>query len=250
MRQYASKLLETAESGVDKVVSSCEKNPSVHKRYINFLRQRKTALDAPLYAVSAGRSMIEMLGVLAIIAVLSVGGIAGYSKAMEKFKINKTIEQYNYLILGMLDYIGDAKKITGSSNVGLTNIAEAAGLIPTTWSKETEFNLRDEFRNIVQVFADPRTGELSIDFALSLEKNSTVDRLCLDLFNNILLPIESSVSRVLVLTSKSYFAIYYGKNSCTSSRKCLKDAALSDIRNSCDFCAENKGCSIAVKFGL
>ena len=40
-----------------------------------------------------GRSMIEMLGVLAIIGVLSVGGIAGYSKAMEQFKINKTIDQ-------------------------------------------------------------------------------------------------------------------------------------------------------------
>ena len=37
-----------------------------------------------------GRSMIEMLGVLAIIGVLSVGGIAGYSKAMLKIKINKT----------------------------------------------------------------------------------------------------------------------------------------------------------------
>lgn len=36
----------------------------------------------------SGRSMIEMLGVLAIIAVLSVGGIAGYSKALEKWKIN------------------------------------------------------------------------------------------------------------------------------------------------------------------
>ncbi len=91
--QYASKLFETAESGVDKVVSSCEKNPSVHLRYMNFLRQRKTALDAPLHAVSSGRSMIEMLGVLAIIGVLSVGGIAGYSKAMRKFKINQTIEE-------------------------------------------------------------------------------------------------------------------------------------------------------------
>ena len=37
----------------------------------------------------SGRSMVEMLGVLAIIGVLSVGGIAGYSKAMTKFKINK-----------------------------------------------------------------------------------------------------------------------------------------------------------------
>ncbi len=45
-----------------------------------------------------GRSMIEMLGVLAIIGVLSVGGIAGYSKAMMKFKINKLIEQANTVI--------------------------------------------------------------------------------------------------------------------------------------------------------
>ena len=45
-----------------------------------------------------GRSMIEMLGVLAIIGVLSVGGIAGYSKAMMKFKINKTIEQMSMIL--------------------------------------------------------------------------------------------------------------------------------------------------------
>ena len=36
-----------------------------------------------------GRSMVEMLGVLAIIGVLSVGAIAGYSKAMNKYKLNK-----------------------------------------------------------------------------------------------------------------------------------------------------------------
>ena len=40
-----------------------------------------------------GRSMIEMLGVLAIIGVLSVGGIAGYFKAMTRFKVNKTIDE-------------------------------------------------------------------------------------------------------------------------------------------------------------
>ena len=49
-----------------------------------------------------GRSMIEMLGVLAIIGVLSVGGIAGYSKAMEKFKVNKILYEYNTLIMGLL----------------------------------------------------------------------------------------------------------------------------------------------------
>ena len=46
----------------------------------------------------SGRSMIEMLGVLAIIGVLSVGGISGYSKAMAKYKTNKTLDQLSLLI--------------------------------------------------------------------------------------------------------------------------------------------------------
>ena len=45
----------------------------------------------------SGRSMIEMLGVLAIVGVLSVGGIAGYSKAMDKFKTNKLISQISQI---------------------------------------------------------------------------------------------------------------------------------------------------------
>ena len=53
----------------------------------------RTALAIDTKNAQTGRSMIEMLGVLAIIGVLSVGGIAGYSKAMMKYRINKTIEQ-------------------------------------------------------------------------------------------------------------------------------------------------------------
>lgn len=45
-----------------------------------------------------GRSMVEMLGVLAIVGVLSVGGIAGYSKAMGKYKNDHLISQMTMLI--------------------------------------------------------------------------------------------------------------------------------------------------------
>ena len=45
-----------------------------------------------------GRSMVEMLGVLAIIGVLSVGAIAGYSKAMMKYKLNQYAQAVNMLI--------------------------------------------------------------------------------------------------------------------------------------------------------
>ena len=43
----------------------------------------------------SGRSMVEMLGVLAIIGVLSVGGIAGYTMAMNRYRANEVIDMAN-----------------------------------------------------------------------------------------------------------------------------------------------------------
>lgn len=64
-----------------------------------------------------GRSMIEMLGVLAIIGVLSVGGLAGYSKAMLKYKTNKTIEQTTQVITGLITAFANQNHITGTSTI-------------------------------------------------------------------------------------------------------------------------------------
>ena len=43
----------------------------------------------------SGRSMVEMLGVLAIIGVLSIGGIAGYSMAMNRYRANEALDMAN-----------------------------------------------------------------------------------------------------------------------------------------------------------
>lgn len=43
----------------------------------------------------AGRSMIEMLGVLAIIGILSVGAVAGFNYAMDKHRATATINDIN-----------------------------------------------------------------------------------------------------------------------------------------------------------
>ena len=64
-----------------------------------------------------GRSMIEMLGVLAIIGVLSVGGIAGYSKAMEKFKINKTIQHITEIAANVQTLYMQQKDFSGLSSI-------------------------------------------------------------------------------------------------------------------------------------
>ena len=42
-----------------------------------------------------GRSMVEMLGVLAIIGVLSIGGIQGYTYAMNKYRANNVLNEVN-----------------------------------------------------------------------------------------------------------------------------------------------------------
>lgn len=52
----------------------------------------------------AGRSMIEMLGVLAIVGVLSAGAIAEFGKAMFRWKAIKCTEEYNLFISEMLVY--------------------------------------------------------------------------------------------------------------------------------------------------
>ncbi len=60
-----------------------------------------------------GRSMIEMLGVLAIIGVLSVGGIAGYSKAMSKYRVNKTIDQVSHIAANTRILYGSQRSYDG-----------------------------------------------------------------------------------------------------------------------------------------
>ena len=49
----------------------------------------------------SGRSMVEMLGVLALIGVLSRGGISGYSRAMSKYRVNKTLDQISMLVMNI-----------------------------------------------------------------------------------------------------------------------------------------------------
>lgn len=58
-----------------------------------------------------GRSMIEMLGVLAITAVLSVGGLTAFSKTMEKYRINKTIDQIANIVSAMQTTFANEKNI-------------------------------------------------------------------------------------------------------------------------------------------
>ncbi len=94
----------------------------IEKRW-GFPRRTLRALLGMTKSGQSGRSMIEMLGVLAIIGVLSVGGIAGYSKAMQKYRINKTIEQITLIAGNIRAFFEPQKNYVGvyCSSCNVTN---------------------------------------------------------------------------------------------------------------------------------
>ena len=98
-----------------------------------------------------GRSMVEMLGVLAIIGVLSAGGLAGYSKAMFKHKLNSTMDQITMLVTNIRTMYG-----TQGNYNGLTPLtAYKLGIIPETMVKvkspSANFALSNPFKGGVAI---------------------------------------------------------------------------------------------------
>ena len=125
-----------------------------------------------------GRSMIEMLGVLAIIGVLSVGGIAGYSKAMEKFKINKTIQQISEIAANVRTLYAQQKDFEGLTNetaiqMGVipddldTVTGGYSGSIKHAWGEIIEIGLpwRDSNPNYFQIMFQWMTKEACMALA-------------------------------------------------------------------------------------
>ena len=258
VRQYALKIFETAENGVDKVVSSCEKNSSVHRRYMNFLRQRKTALDAPLYAVSAGRSMIEMLGVLAIIGVLSVGGIAGYSKAMELWKISRQKEQLAELFLQCVNLKDDFLREYNTTKkiVPTADIMEAMGVIPDGMKKASSSMIKDFADNLIYVYFteskwsnEDGTKSSVVEYILmfdiySAEKSSRLKQQYCVTFLEQAQAVSPSIKLVESRGSNDSFGGYNVKNIKIGSAK------PNEIYDFCKKCNSDKACQLVLHFKL
>ena len=92
------------------------------------------------YDEQSGRSMIEMLGVLAIIGVLSVGGIAGYSKAMNKFKTNKVADNVSMLVANIKTLYAQQKDYTDLDNANAVSMGVVPDELGTTEDLTNAFN--------------------------------------------------------------------------------------------------------------
>ena len=122
------------------------------------VNEKMTGDDWSWRARECGRSMIEMLGVLAIIGVLSVGGIAGYSEVMRKFKVNKTIEIFRDSLFRLSEL--EAMNWNSFAEAGETSDYVDFGLLPESICDE----------NYVDIYGDKGLacqlpiGEIYLDF--------------------------------------------------------------------------------------
>ena len=212
-----------------------------------------------------GRSMIEMLGVLAIIGVLSVGGIAGYSKAMEQFRINKAISEYSMLIFGMLEHLDDFKKTKASmtENAEVFTVASSLNLVPKSWSKISNLQYEDSFGNMIQLWISPdysydNSAVLTLDFYLggvtktSDSKNISANfsaKLCTEIYQKIAIPLHAAAWDANIYKSGGGSFIIDGDRACDGEQKCLTNITLAEIHSVCNACArDNEVCAIAMHF--
>lgn len=72
--------------------------------------------------LQSGRSMVEMLGVLAIIGVLSVGGLAGYSMGMARYRVNRTISDVQLLLTNVRTLYANQDSYAGLDNTVLKSM--------------------------------------------------------------------------------------------------------------------------------
>ena len=120
-----------------------------------------------------GRSMIEMLGVLAIIAVLSVGGIAGYSKAMTMWKIDKWKDNFTMMTTNLKVAFSNSRSYNnGAPGVNMVTFFKEINVIPDNMLDEDN---KDLFGNILSIYApefSPEWNRLTFMFFMPPNKES------------------------------------------------------------------------------
>ena len=118
-----------------------------------------------------GRSMIEMLGVLAIVGVLSVGGLAGYSKAMIKYKTTKLINEVSEIVMNTRTLYMNQESLEGLT----MDILVRSSAIPHNMIQgnvESSYAVKHAFGGSVSVF--PSLDNDGIEHAFELYINDII----------------------------------------------------------------------------
>lgn len=98
-----------------------------------------------------GRSMIEMLGVLAIVGILSIGGIAGYAKAMTKYKMTRLIAEISEIVMNVRTLYMNLESMEGL-NIDSLIRSNAIPRSMITGDVEGSYTIQHAFKGSISIF--------------------------------------------------------------------------------------------------
>ena len=185
----------------------------------------------------SGRSMVEMLGVLAIIGVLSVGAIAGYSKAMMKYKLNKQAEQLNQLVNAVSQYHMQIQ-IDSENPISLVPIFKKLNVIPVEMIKDVSDTIYDVFGNEITITSYNYHGfyVANLNYYIDLSNQNNIE-FCRNVINTTKENSQSVYYFESIAdwgTENAKHKTLYGDAYCgyTNSR-CINSVSVVDIDNIC-----------------
>ena len=199
----------------------------------------------------SGRSMVEMLGVLAIIGVLSVGAIAGYSKAMMKYRLNKQLESISQLLSYSLVYLQDFP--TDGTRTKYNELLDKLNLIPDgMYFDKSTSKIYDNFDNSITLYRNQSDdGSEANVLSYILEGNDSFSKqLCMNIIEaarlNSFMLHSIKVKESDGNTSSSSDRLW-GDKLCKDNLKCLRNYLLSDAENMCVTCMDKeKSCYLQI----
>ena len=202
-----------------------------------------------------GRSMVEMLGVLAVIGVLSVGAIAGYSKAMMKYKLNKQAESFSMLLNNALQLTEDlTKTVKRTSYIGPDFFAKA-NLLPDGMRYNASDNrIYDVFNNKISLYYNNNTNVRVYDyvFLIDMEQAGTkISGRSREICRNIALTAKENAANLYSFRMRSSMESGYTENSLfgglsSVNYNLLQNATLKQIDDMCASCDSEVGCEIVI----
>ena len=194
---------------------------------------------------STGRSMVEMLGVLAIIGVLSVGAIAGYSKAMMKYKLNKQSEQLTQILFSLEHYremLGrDRNNIAINSSI--ITLLTKLNAIPLEMIKPNDnLQIYDVFGNVIWLDYYGNAESPSDSYTLAVTYQPDQQDVC----NNVFEFIKNNSAKLSIAGVKA-------TNSASFTSPVLTDTTInqitkSDIYDYCALCKSGPFCRVSAQF--
>ena len=199
-----------------------------------------------------GRSMIEMLGVLAIIGVLSVGGINGFSKAMDAYKVNNIVEQIGTIIANAKSIgLRQGGKYTGLNNTSAKKMKiipdemiNSSGKVTHVYGGEVRVGSAKE------LYGSTPTDKGVVVELKSLSRNACIQILSKGLGGPKTILVASGSNSPNSSSKISGYTQYSSAAKCETPSNdyaiCYnQDMPLSTIANACS-CGANNTCAIAV----